>query len=68
VSDAAYIIDPQSTDSADYAYGIGHKVTECAMFESSLSINLALTHTEGIAVGDYRWSEIATLTCKVKQS
>jgi len=58
VGDTAYIIHPQSDDSAAYAYGIDHKVTECAMFDSPLSINLALTHTEGIAVGDYRWSEI----------
>ncbi len=58
VGDVAYLIHPESTDNADYLYGIGHKVTECVMFESTMSINLALTHSEGIAAGDYMWSEI----------
>lgn len=56
--DTAYLIHPQSTDSADYAYGIAHKVSECVTFENTISENIALTHSETIAVGDYRWSEI----------
>ena len=67
VGDTAYLIDPQSSDSADYAYGVDHKVSECLMFESTMSINLALTHSKGIAVGDYRWSEIGLVYDRLSQ-
>ncbi|OGO18433.1 MAG: hypothetical protein A2Z15_05365 [Chloroflexi bacterium RBG_16_50_11] len=68
----AFLVNPQSADSAEYSYGTDHVILEGSYRQGAINVNAAevegydTSQGKRIVVNSFNWSEVARLNDRIK--